>query len=60
MTYATGRIILSSNYAASEGDASKRYANPLGVYMWYGLVGNVVLGFISAMTTLATSEVFAS
>ena len=60
LLYTTGRIALSMSYAKCEGDASKRYENPLGRYMWSGLLGNVVLGFLSAVTTLATAKVFAS
>jgi hypothetical protein len=33
LAYASGRIIMSSNYAASEGNASLRYANPLAIWL---------------------------
>lgn len=56
LTYATGRIIVSANYAASEGNASLRYSNPLARLVWYGLLTNVFLGLPSALTTLSTVE----
>lgn len=52
--YAVGRIVQSLNYAKSEGDVKKRYANPMARYLWYGLIGNFALGFASAMKTLLT------
>ncbi len=44
LMYAVGRYQLSKGYAEAEGDASKRYKYPLAKYMWYGFLGNVLLG----------------
>lgn len=52
--FAVGRIVQCLNYAKSEGDASKRYDNPIARYMWYGLLCNILLGFASALKTLAS------
>ena len=54
LLYASARIALSKAYADSEGDATKRYSNPLGRYMWYGLVMNFILGFASAFKSMST------
>jgi len=48
LMYAVGRYQLSKGYAEAgsegSGDASKRYKYPLAKYMWYGFLGNVLLG----------------
>eukprot|EP00574_Skeletonema_japonicum_P014643 CAMPEP_0201714214 /NCGR_PEP_ID=MMETSP0593-20130828/796_1 /ASSEMBLY_ACC=CAM_ASM_000672 /TAXON_ID=267983 /ORGANISM="Skeletonema japonicum, Strain CCMP2506" /LENGTH=200 /DNA_ID=CAMNT_0048203479 /DNA_START=91 /DNA_END=693 /DNA_ORIENTATION=+ len=49
LMYAVGRYQLSKGYAeagAEEGgaDASKRYKYPMAKFMWYGFLGNVLLG----------------
>ena len=42
--YAVGRYHLSKGYADAEGEAGKRYQYPLAMYMWYGFLGNMLLG----------------
>jgi hypothetical protein len=54
LVFAVGRVALTKGYAATEGDASKRYSSPLAFFMWYGLVLNFFLGFLSAGMTLST------
>lgn len=49
LLYAVGRYQLSKGYAACAGveeggDASKRYKYPMAKFMWYGFLGNVLLG----------------
>jgi hypothetical protein len=56
LTYAVGRVILTTNYAKSEGDASKRYDNPLGRWMWYGLLWTFFLGMASGVKTVSKTE----
>mmetsp|Transcript_21726 Transcript_21726/g.28090 ORF Transcript_21726/g.28090 Transcript_21726/m.28090 type:complete len:197 (-) Transcript_21726:157-747(-) len=54
--YAVGRIILSTNYAASDGDVAKRYSNKLATCMWYGIIGNFCLGAASCIKILSTTR----
>ena len=54
LTYAIGRIVFSTSYANSEGDATKRYSSPLAKYQWLGLLGNFILGFAAAVKILMT------
>mmetsp|Transcript_19577 Transcript_19577/g.27167 ORF Transcript_19577/g.27167 Transcript_19577/m.27167 type:complete len:194 (-) Transcript_19577:158-739(-) len=48
-----GRVALSNGYAAAEGDASKRYSSPFARCFWYGLLGNILLGFASSANMIA-------
>ena len=47
LAYAVGRYYLSKGYVECEGDASKRYKYPVAKFMWYGFLGNVILGTAS-------------
>jgi len=48
LAYAVGRYYLSKGYVeCEEGDASKRYKYPVAKFMWYGFLGNVILGTAS-------------
>jgi hypothetical protein len=56
LTYAIGRISLSQGYANCEGDASKRYSSKFAVLMWYGFIGNALLGAASCIKIIMTVE----
>lgn len=47
LMYAVGRYYLSKGYVECEGDASKRYKYKLAKFMWYGFLGNIMLGMAS-------------
>mmetsp|Transcript_13484 Transcript_13484/g.32687 ORF Transcript_13484/g.32687 Transcript_13484/m.32687 type:complete len:192 (-) Transcript_13484:353-928(-) len=47
LMYAVGRYYLSKGYLESEGDAPARYSYKLAKFMWYGFLGNVMLGAAS-------------
>lgn len=49
LAYAVGRITNSIGYANSEGDPMKRYSLPFSKYLWYGLMTNMILSFISSL-----------
>ena len=51
--HTTGRITMSKGYAASEGDPKKRYDSPVAKWVWYGLVGNIILGIGSCGLIMA-------
>jgi MAPEG family len=46
--YAVGRYKITQGYAAAEGDPSKRYASPLAIAMWYGMLALYMLGTLSS------------
>jgi hypothetical protein len=56
LVYAAGRVVLSKSYANSDGDASKRYSNATGRYMWMGLLSNFALCGISCVKILASTK----
>lgn len=51
--YQTGRVQLSKGYAAAEGDPMKRYEARFAKWMWYGFLGNVLLGMGSCGLIMA-------
>lgn len=53
--YAVGRYQLSLGYAASEGDASKRYSKPLSSMVWYGMITTFLLGTFSSFKLIKKS-----
>ena len=44
---------MSKGYAACEGDPKKRYDSPVAKWVWYGLVGNIILGMGSCGLIMA-------
>ena len=57
-TYAVGRMSLSNGYAASEGNASKRYSSSLAILNWYGLICNMFLSFLSVASMIAGKKLW--
>jgi hypothetical protein len=55
--YACGRVILTNNYGTSEGEVEKRYSNPLARCMWYGILGNFLLSFVSCANMITGKKV---
>jgi MAPEG family len=53
LLYAVGRQALSRGYAASDGDAAKRYSSPFAPLCWYGLIANVFLAGLSCANMVA-------
>ena len=53
LMYAVGRYYLSRGYFECEGDASKRYKYKLARYMWYGFLGNMILGTTSCVMIMS-------
>jgi hypothetical protein len=53
LMYAVGRIQMSNAYYNSEGDASKRYEPTLAWFMWYGVIMNCMLSFLSCANMVA-------
>ena len=49
-TYAIGRIAVSNCYANANGDASKRYASPFSIFMWYGYVATCFVSMASSIS----------
>lgn len=47
LVYAAGRISFSLNYANSQGDASKRYSSKIARFLWYAMINNTFLAFLS-------------
>ena len=43
-----GRVTWAKGYAASEGDAKKRYTSPFSYCVWTGLLSSSILGLMSA------------
>eukprot|EP01083_Nonionella_stella_P041695 112953_1 len=58
LAYAVGRYYLSKGYAECEGDASKRYKYPIAKYMWYGFLGNTILGMASCAMIMIGKKSF--
>ncbi|GKY92982.1 hypothetical protein MPSEU_000266800 [Mayamaea pseudoterrestris] len=56
-TYALGRVLLTSSYGKSEGEVAKRYENPLARSMWYGILGNFLLAFVSCANMITGKKV---
>lgn len=56
LVYSVGRISFSRGYAAAEGDASKRYSNPLARFMWYGLLINFGIGAASCIKIITSKK----
>jgi hypothetical protein len=58
LLYFVGRYNFSAGYAASEGDASKRYSSPLAVYTWYGLIINWMLAMGSCAQQISGKKLW--
>jgi MAPEG family len=56
--YTVGRITLSQGYAATEGDASKRYSSKFAFFTWYGVMSLHALAMVAAAKMMLGGKMF--
>lgn len=47
------RIVWANGYAKSEGDPQKRYSQPIAIFIWFGLMMNFFVAFMTTANILA-------
>ena len=55
--YAAGRIVFTTSYGQSEGDPAQRYSSPVARLLWYGMLGNYLLAFVSCANMITGKKV---
>jgi MAPEG family len=58
LMYSIGRITLSQGYAATEGEASKRYSSKFAIFTWYGVMGLHALAMVAAAKMMLGGKMF--